>query len=113
MRCLHGYYSVGDDHLWGVNRRKGRSWTGRHHHVTLATAAHAFLTEQRLASEVGAPILTLYQVFGLLQDSLGYWTGTCATCQQALPRTRRSAPTTESYRWRQGVLSASPPSTDA
>ncbi|MFF7924684.1 IS701 family transposase, partial [Streptomyces mirabilis] len=28
---------------------------GWHHHVTLVTAAHAFLTEQRLAPKVPAP----------------------------------------------------------
>ena len=27
------------------SRDEGRSWIGRHHHVTLVTAAHTFLTE--------------------------------------------------------------------
>ncbi|MEU6889277.1 IS701 family transposase [Streptomyces viridosporus] len=46
-RIEHDYrelrYGLGLDHF------EGRSWTGWHHHVTLVTAAHAFLTEQRLA----------------------------------------------------------------
>lgn len=33
----------------GLDHFEGRSWAGWHHHVTLVTAAHAFLTEQRLA----------------------------------------------------------------
>lgn len=42
-------------HGLGLHHFEGRSWTGWHHHVTLVTAAHAFLTEQRLAPEVPAP----------------------------------------------------------
>lgn len=36
-------------HGLGLDHFEGRSWAGRHHHVTLVTAAHAFLTEQRPA----------------------------------------------------------------
>ncbi|MFI6663308.1 hypothetical protein ACIBL8_48545, partial [Streptomyces sp. NPDC050523] len=36
-------HGLGPDHFGG------RTWTGWHRHVTLVTAAHAFLTEQRLA----------------------------------------------------------------
>lgn len=36
-------------HGLGLDHFEGRSWTGWHHHVTLVTAAHAFLTEPRLA----------------------------------------------------------------
>ncbi|WP_405552102.1 IS701 family transposase [Streptomyces canus] len=36
-------------HGLGLDHFEGRSWAGWHHHVTLVTAAHAFLTEQRLA----------------------------------------------------------------
>ena len=36
-------------HGLGLDHFEGRSWPGWHHHVTLVTAAHAFLTEQRLA----------------------------------------------------------------
>ncbi|GGY89497.1 hypothetical protein GCM10010327_20410 [Streptomyces nitrosporeus] len=38
-------------HGLGLDHFEGRSWAGRHHHVTLVTAARAFLTEQRLAPE--------------------------------------------------------------
>ncbi|MEW2626128.1 IS701 family transposase, partial [Streptomyces sp. NPDC048106] len=33
----------------------GRSWRGWHHHTTLVTAAHAFLTEQRLDPKADTP----------------------------------------------------------
>ncbi|GCD34249.1 hypothetical protein OEIGOIKO_01977 [Streptomyces chrestomyceticus JCM 4735] len=33
----------------GLDHFEGRSWPGRRHYVALATAAHAFLTEQRLS----------------------------------------------------------------
>lgn len=32
-------------HGLGLDHFEGRSWTGWHHHVTLVTAAHTFLTE--------------------------------------------------------------------
>jgi SRSO17 transposase len=34
----------------GLTHFEGRSWTGWHRHVTLASAAHLFLTELRLTS---------------------------------------------------------------
>ncbi|WP_218775860.1 hypothetical protein [Streptomyces sp. 13-12-16] len=34
---------------------EGRTWRGRHHHVTLVTAAQAFLTLRRLAPEARMP----------------------------------------------------------
>lgn len=43
-------------HGLGLDHFEGRSWPGWHHHVTLVTAAHAFLTEQRLAPKVPAPV---------------------------------------------------------
>ncbi len=42
-------------HGLGLDHFEGRSWPGRHHHVTLVTAARAFLTEQRLAPKAPAP----------------------------------------------------------
>lgn len=36
-------------HGLGLDHFEGRSWPGWHHHVTLVSAAHAFLTEQRLS----------------------------------------------------------------
>jgi SRSO17 transposase len=32
----------------GLDHYEGRSWLGWHHHTTLATAAHGFLTLERL-----------------------------------------------------------------
>ena len=34
----------------GLDHFEGRSWTGWHHHATLATAAHVFLTWIRLSN---------------------------------------------------------------
>ncbi|MFG2584794.1 IS701 family transposase [Streptomyces malaysiensis] len=46
-RIEHDYREL--KHGLGLDHFEGRSWPGWHHHVTLVTAAHAFLTEQRLA----------------------------------------------------------------
>ncbi|MET8214012.1 IS701 family transposase [Streptomyces sp. NPDC005373] len=46
-RIEHDYREL--KHGLGLDHFEGRSWTGWHHHVTLVTAAQAFLTEQRLA----------------------------------------------------------------
>ncbi|GGW78728.1 hypothetical protein GCM10010350_74620 [Streptomyces galilaeus] len=46
-RIEHDYREL--KHSLGLDHFEGRSWNGWHHHVTLVTAAHAFLTEQRLA----------------------------------------------------------------
>jgi SRSO17 transposase len=46
-RIEHDYREL--KHGLGLDHFEGRSWVGWHHHVTLVTAAHAFLTEQRLA----------------------------------------------------------------
>ncbi|MEU6381847.1 IS701 family transposase [Streptomyces sp. NPDC046909] len=46
-RIEHDYREL--KHGLGLDHFEGRSWRGWHHHVTLVTAAHAFLTEQRLA----------------------------------------------------------------
>ncbi|WP_420903411.1 transposase, partial [Streptomyces boncukensis] len=42
-------YGLGLDHF------EGRTWRGWHHHVTLATAAQAFLTLRRLDPKVHTP----------------------------------------------------------
>ncbi|MER7686591.1 hypothetical protein [Streptomyces sp. NPDC097610] len=46
-RVEHHYREL--RHGLGLDHFEGRSWAGWQHHVTLVTAAHAFLTEQRLA----------------------------------------------------------------
>jgi SRSO17 transposase len=52
-RIEHDYREL--KHGLGLDHFEGRSWTGWHHHVTLVTAAHAFLTEQRLAPKADTP----------------------------------------------------------
>ncbi|MEU3964788.1 IS701 family transposase [Streptomyces buecherae] len=52
-RIEHDYREL--KHGLGLDHFEGRSWPGWHHHVTLVTAAHAFLTEQRLAPKATTP----------------------------------------------------------
>ncbi|MFI5800209.1 hypothetical protein [Streptomyces sp. NPDC051677] len=42
-------------HGLGLDHFEGWSWPGRRQHVTLVTAVHAFLTEQRLAPKAPGP----------------------------------------------------------
>ncbi|MGW0828793.1 IS701 family transposase [Streptomyces sp. NPDC002845] len=53
-RIEHDYREL--KHGLGLDHFEGRSWTGWHHHVTLVTAAHAFLTEQRLSPKARTPV---------------------------------------------------------
>jgi len=39
----------------GLDHYEGRTWQGWHHHTTLVSAAHAFLTLQRLDPKSHAP----------------------------------------------------------
>jgi SRSO17 transposase len=48
-RIEHDYREVKT--TLGLDHFEGRSFTGWHRHVTLVTAVHLFLTEQRTASE--------------------------------------------------------------
>ncbi len=52
-RIEHDYREL--KHGLGLDHFEGRSWTGWHHHATLVTAAHAFLTEQLLSSKADTP----------------------------------------------------------
>ncbi|MFD9633913.1 IS701 family transposase, partial [Streptomyces violascens] len=52
-RVEHDYREL--KHGLGLDHFEGRSWPGWHHHVTLVTAAHAFLTEQRLSPKAPTP----------------------------------------------------------
>ncbi|GHI25670.1 hypothetical protein Shyd_70410 [Streptomyces hydrogenans] len=45
-RIEHDYREL--KHGLGLDHFEGRTWRGRHHHVTLVTAAQAFLTLRRL-----------------------------------------------------------------
>lgn len=80
-RIEHDYREL--KHGLVLDHFEGRSWPGRYHHVTLATATHAFLTEQRLAPSTWTA-LALYQILNALQDVLKRWTGICTTCRQPL-----------------------------
>ena len=42
-------------HALGLDHFEGRSFKGWHHHVTLVSAAHAFVTLQRLDPKAAAP----------------------------------------------------------
>nr|WP_281066763.1 transposase [Streptomyces inhibens] len=52
-RIEHDYREL--KHGLGLDHFEGRSWNGWHHHVTLVTAAHAFLTEHRLSPKARTP----------------------------------------------------------
>ena len=51
-RVEHDYRELKD--ALGLDHFEGRSWQGWHHHVTLASVAHAFVTLQRLDPKVRA-----------------------------------------------------------
>jgi SRSO17 transposase len=52
-RVEHDYRELKD--ALGLDHFEGRSWQGWHHHVTLVSAAHAFVTLQRLDPKAVAP----------------------------------------------------------
>ncbi|HEX2298191.1 MAG TPA: IS701 family transposase [Pseudonocardiaceae bacterium] len=52
-RIEHDYREL--KHGLGLDHFEGRSFNGWHHHATLVTAAHAFLTEQRLSPKADTP----------------------------------------------------------
>ncbi|MBH1934196.1 IS701 family transposase [Streptomyces sp. AV19] len=52
-RIEHDYREM--KHGLGLDHFEGRSWAGWHHHVTLVTAAHAFLTQHRLHPKARTP----------------------------------------------------------
>jgi SRSO17 transposase len=53
-RIEHDYREL--KHGLGLDHFEGRSWRGWHHHVTLVTAAQAFLTCHRLDPKVSTPV---------------------------------------------------------
>jgi SRSO17 transposase len=53
-RIEHDYREM--KHGLGLDHFEGRTWRGWHHHATLVTAAHAFLTLRRLDPKVPAPV---------------------------------------------------------
>ncbi|MEV4251527.1 IS701 family transposase, partial [Streptosporangium canum] len=52
-RIEHDYREM--KHGLGLDHFEGRTWRGWHHHATLVTAAHAFLTLRRLDPKAPAP----------------------------------------------------------
>lgn len=52
-RIEHDYREM--KHGLGLDHFEGRTWRGWHHHTTLVTAAHAFLTLRRLDPKATAP----------------------------------------------------------
>ncbi|MFE6042616.1 transposase [Streptomyces sp. NPDC056452] len=52
-RIEHDYREL--KHGLDLDHFEGRTWRGWHHHVTLVTAAQAFLTFRRLDPEVHTP----------------------------------------------------------
>jgi SRSO17 transposase len=52
-RVEHDYRELKD--ALGLDHFEGRSWAGWHHHVTLVSVAHAFVTGQRLDPKAAAP----------------------------------------------------------
>jgi SRSO17 transposase len=53
-RIEHDYRELTDG--LGLDHYEGRTWTGWHHHVTLVSAAHGFLTLQRPDLKALAPV---------------------------------------------------------
>lgn len=45
----------GIEHALGLDHFEGRTWRGWHHHVTLVTGAHAFLTLRRYDAKAHMP----------------------------------------------------------
>ena len=53
-RVEHDYRELKD--ALGLDHFEGRSWPGWHHHVSLVSVAHAFVTLQRLDPKAAAPV---------------------------------------------------------
>ena len=68
----------------GLDHYEGRSWLGWYHHTAMVTAAHGFLTLERLQPFSPAAGLTLPKAVLLLQPLFKCWTGRCRTCQRPI-----------------------------
>jgi SRSO17 transposase len=69
----------------GLDHFEGRSFRGWHHHVTLVSLAHGFLTLQRLDPKADAPASSLFAALRELQRLMACWAGACPTCGRRLP----------------------------
>jgi hypothetical protein len=61
--------------------KQGRSWTGWHHHATLAVHHHP-AADQPKSQWAG---LTLYGIVRELQRALAHWIGACPLCHHSFP----------------------------
>jgi SRSO17 transposase len=72
---------------FGLDHFEGRGFLGWHHHVTLVSVAHGFLTLERLRSPKSSGVgLSLWQLLGELQVLLACWAGACPVCKRPAPR---------------------------
>ena len=76
----------------GLDHYEGRSWLGWYHHTAMVTAAHGFLTLERLNPLPPAAGLTLPKAVLLLQPLFKCWTGRCRTCRLPVYLTRLPLP---------------------
>jgi SRSO17 transposase len=72
----------------GLDHFQGRGWVGWHHHVTLVSVAHGFLTLERLRgdAQTSGVGLTLWQLLSELQVLLACWAGACPVCKRPARR---------------------------
>ena len=68
----------------GLDHDEGRSWLGWYHHTANTTAAHGFLTLERLNPFHPRPACTLPKAVLLLQPLFKCWDGRCRTCQRTI-----------------------------
>jgi hypothetical protein len=71
----------------GLDHYEGRSRLGWYHHTGLVTAAHGFLTLERLNPFPWDAGLTLPKAVLLMQPIFKCWTGRCKTCRQKVDLT--------------------------
>lgn len=81
-RAQHDYREL--KHGLGLDHFEGHSWWGWHYHTVLVTAAHLFVTQQRVAadSKPGGG-LSFYAVLAELQTAVIALSGQCPYCDLA------------------------------
>jgi SRSO17 transposase len=70
----------------GLDHFEGRSWPGWHHHLSLVSVAHGFLTWSGWAARNRRRRLSVWQLLEELQVLLGCWAGACPVCHRPAPR---------------------------